>query len=123
MSSVSWSPFFTEWENWLRAAGIEDQVDWSRGPRFSHANIALQAAIAGQGVTLGSESVASDEVAAGRLVRPFDLRLPVNFAYYLVFPEATAGVPKVAAFRSWMQAETAGQRSTLEALVAAGQEA
>jgi LysR family glycine cleavage system transcriptional activator len=100
-----------DWQLWLRAAGAE-QVDALRGPRFSHANLALQAAIEGQGLALGSESLARDDLAAGRLVRPFDVVLPVNLAYYLVYPEETAERPKIAAFRHWILTEIGAGTST-----------
>jgi len=45
------------------------------------------------------------ESATGRLVRPFDVVLPVNFAYYQVYPEDTADRPKIANFRHWILAE------------------
>lgn len=95
-----------DWRLWLQAAGA-GQVDDSRGPRFSHTSLALQAAVEGQGLALGSDSLASDDLAAGRLVRPFEVTLPVNFAYYLVYPRETAERPKIAAFRDWILAETA----------------
>jgi LysR family glycine cleavage system transcriptional activator len=106
---VEWSWALTrgeplDWQMWLRAAGA-GEVDALRGPRFSHASLALQAAIEGQGLALGSEALARDDLAAGRLVRPFDVALPVNFAYYLVYPEETAERPKVANFRQWILAE------------------
>ena len=100
-----------DWQMWLRAAGAA-QVDAERGARFSHSNLALQAAIAGQGVALGSESLAGDDLAAGRLVRPFDVTLPMNFAYYLVYPEDTAERPKIANFRQWILAEIARGKMT-----------
>ncbi len=93
-----------DWQLWLRAAGAQ-QVDALRGPRFSHTSLALQAAIEGQGLALGSESLARDDLTAGRLVRPFDVVLPVNFAYYLIYPEETAERPKIANFRHWILAE------------------
>ena len=95
-----------DWQMWLRAAGAE-QVDAERGARFTHSSLALQAAVDGQGVALGSESLAGDDLAAGRLVRPFDVTLPMNFAYYLVYPEDTAERPKIANFRNWILAEIA----------------
>jgi LysR family glycine cleavage system transcriptional activator len=95
-----------DWEMWLRAAGAQG-VDHTRGPRFSHSSNALQAAVEGQGVALGSGSLARDDLEAGHLVCPFDIVLPVNFAYYLVYPEATAEASKVAAFRDWILAEAA----------------
>ena len=100
-----------DWQNWLRAAGAE-QVDAERGTHFSHSNVALQAAIDGQGVALGSESLAGDDLAAGRLVRPFDVALPLNFAYYLVYPEDTAERPKIASFRRWILAEIGDRTPT-----------
>ena len=99
-----------DWQMWLRAAGA-GEVDAQHGPRFSNAGLALQAAIEGQGLALGSESLAGDELAAGRLVRPFDVALPVNFAYYLVYPEDTAERPKIASFRQWILSEIAAGAS------------
>jgi len=98
-----------DWQMWLRAAGIDD-IDADRGPRFSHANLALQAAMEGQGLALGSESLTRDDLAAGRLVCPFDVVLPVNFAYHLVYPESTADQPKVASFRDWILSEIGAGR-------------
>jgi LysR family glycine cleavage system transcriptional activator len=91
---------------WLRAAGVED-IDASRGPRFSHLTMTIQAAIAGHGVALGSTVLAGDDLTAGRLVRPFgvSVRTPVDFAYFVVCPEATADRPKIAAFREWLLVE------------------
>lgn len=99
-----------DWQMWLRAAGA-GEVDAQRGPRFSNAGLALQAAIEGLGPALGSEALVGDELAAGRLVRPFDVALPVNFAYYLVYPEDTAERPKVASFRHWILSEIAAGAS------------
>jgi LysR family glycine cleavage system transcriptional activator len=94
-----------DWESWLRAAGAAE-VDFSRGPRFSHTSIALIAAEQGQGLALGSDALAADALAAGRLIRPFALSLPLAFAYHLVYPEAHGAVPKIAAFRDWILVET-----------------
>jgi LysR family glycine cleavage system transcriptional activator len=47
------------------------------------------------------ESALSD----GRLVKPFEQAIPVDYAYYVVCPEAAADRPKVAAFRDWVIAE------------------
>ncbi len=105
---MEWTPRSGEtldWETWLRAAGVET-ADATRGLRFTHSNIALQAAIQGHGIALGSPSLTSDELANSRLLRPFDLALPLGFASHLVYPEDTAAVPKVAAFADWILAET-----------------
>ena len=99
------------WRMWLLAAGVQG-VDPTRGPSFNQETLAIQAAIDGQGVVLTSSVLAGDDLAAGRLVRPFELSLcdPVDFGYYLVSPEETADQPKVAAFRDWILEEAAASR-------------
>ncbi len=96
------------WRMWLRAAGIEG-VDAERGPRFNVEGMALEAAIAGQGVALASAAVVEGDLKAGRLVQPFppSASQATAFSYYLVYPEAKAGDPKVMAFRDWVLAEVA----------------
>jgi hypothetical protein len=39
-------------------------------------------------------------------VKPFDVMLKLQFAYYLVTPRATAERPVVKAFRDWLLEET-----------------
>jgi len=96
------------WRMWLRAAGVEG-VDAERGPRFSVEGMALEAAIAGQGVALASAALVEGDLKAGRLVQPFPASLSqaTAFSYYLVYPEATADNPKVVAFRDWVLGEVA----------------
>lgn len=100
------TPEFPTWRDWLAAAGATN-VDASRGPRFSHTHIMLQAAIDGRGVALSQVVLAADDLAAGRLVAPFPLRLPTDYAHYVVSPLVTADRPKVKAFREWVLSERA----------------
>ena len=95
------------WRMWLLAAGAEG-VDATRGPRFSQESMAVQSAVDGHGVALTSSALVTDDIAAGRLIRPFDLSLPLDFGYYLLCPEATVEHPKVAAFRDWILAAAHG---------------
>jgi LysR family glycine cleavage system transcriptional activator len=97
-----------DWRTWLLAAGVEN-VDPARGPIFTDSSMLIQAAMAGQGIALARGVLAADELAAGRLVRPFTLSLPTEFAYYLVCPEHTAEHPKIAAFRDWLLSEAKGE--------------
>jgi LysR family glycine cleavage system transcriptional activator len=100
-----------DWRTWLLAAGA-DRVDATRGPIFTDSGMVIQASMAGQGVALARGVLAADELAAGRLVRPFALSLPTEYAYYLVCPEHTAEHPKIAAFREWLLAEAGSESST-----------
>lgn len=97
----------TDWATWLRAAGVTG-VDPHRGPGFTDSSMLLQAAVDGQGVALGRSALAGDDLAAGRLVRPFEFSLPAELAYYIVCPEHAADTPKIRAFRAWLQEEAAG---------------
>ncbi len=95
-----------EWAYWLREAGIED-VDYERGPAFSHLSMVLSAAIDGQGVALGRLSLAVEDISAGHLVCPFGPILETAYSTYMVAPYNTADLPKVCRFREWVLEEAA----------------
>lgn len=90
-----------DWRMWLLAAQVTG-IDATKGPSFSHSSMVLTAAIDGHGVALGRSALVADDLAAGRLVRPFAVSIPADFAYYLVCPVETADSPNIAAFRSWL---------------------
>jgi LysR family glycine cleavage system transcriptional activator len=94
------------WDVWLRAAGVSD-VDASRGSHFSHAVLALEAASDALGVVATFPLLAAAGLAAGRLILPFELQVPLQSAYYLVCSETAELRPAVAAFRDWLLAEAA----------------
>ncbi len=89
------------WERWLALAGTTD-VSARRGTRFSLAELAMQAAIDGAGVVLGRVVLAELDVAAGRLMRPFDLVLPLAVSYFLVTPKASPRRREIECFRDWL---------------------
>jgi len=101
------------WQMWMLAAGLTG-VDASRGIHFGHGMLAIQAAVDGQGVALGDASLAEADLAAGRLVRPFELTLkaPPRFAYWIVTPQRTAEHPLVRAFRDWLLSEAAAMQAS-----------
>jgi LysR family transcriptional regulator, glycine cleavage system transcriptional activator len=90
------------WARWCRQAGVED-IDTEAGPRFTDSLHATQAAIAGQGVVLGSPLIVSDALSSGVLVRPYRAALP-GAAYCFVSSPSAASRPDVQALRTWMQA-------------------
>ncbi len=94
------------WTRWLEAAGARG-VDPEAGPRFSHAHMALEAAVAGQGVALGRTTLVARDLEEGRLVRPFALEVPSGLAYWLLTPKGTRS-DRVEAFRRWLLATVSG---------------
>lgn len=95
------------WEEWLEAAGVSG-VDARQGLRYSDSSLAIEAALAGLGVGLALSSLVGDEVAAGRLVRPFTKVLPARLSYFLVLPPQAAAHPAVEAFRDWILEQARG---------------
>ena len=99
LSDFDWRVDF--WQLWLDAAGAYDVVP-QHSLSFNYSNLMLQAAIDGLGVGLSQNALAGDDLAAGRLVKPFDISLPTDYAYYVVSPALTADRPKIVAFCNWL---------------------
>ena len=97
------------WQVWLDAAGV-DGIDVSHGLRFNHSGLALEAAADGLGVTLGMPQLAAFDLAAGRLVAPFPVRVPLKSAYYLVSSGERSDRTEVGAFRRWILDEARRER-------------
>jgi len=97
-----------DWRRWLVAAGVAG-VDATRGPVIDDSSMVLQAAVDGQGVALTRSALAALDLAAGRLVRPFDVSLRSRFAYWLVAPERAFERPKVKAFVDWVLEAVGGE--------------
>jgi LysR family glycine cleavage system transcriptional activator len=108
------------WKMWMKAAGIND-FDDRAGLHFGQTSYAVQAAIDGLGVALGDSNLVADDLAAGRLVKPFELslRAPKSFAYHVITRPDTADAPLVDAFRDWCLAEAKQTENRLAASAAA----
>jgi LysR family glycine cleavage system transcriptional activator len=100
------------WSVWLEAAGVGDEVDGERGTRIDLSALIVDAAVGGQGVALARSALVAHHLAAGRLVKPFDVQLPSRYAYYIVYPPRSRALPRVQLFAAWLieMAETAGMR-------------
>ena len=91
------------WSLWLAAAGAPAEIAERRGLTFDLIMVALQAAIDGVGVALAGTSFVEVDIAAGRLVAPFDMALPhKEGGFYIVAPEESADLPAIALFRTWL---------------------
>lgn len=89
------------WSDWIKLAGIEE-INSSKGTIIDDTNVLIQAAVDGQGVALGSTTFVQDLLDSGKLIRPFDITLENEFAYYIVCPEAHLKNPSVQAFKNWL---------------------
>jgi LysR family transcriptional regulator, glycine cleavage system transcriptional activator len=91
-----------DWQLWLTAAGLPSSIATRRGMTFDQGFMAIQAAVEGLGVALGRFHLVEADIAAGRLIAPFEMVLPQDAGYCVVTPEATAEAPKIAKFRDWL---------------------
>lgn len=96
------------WREWFALAGVPaDELANRTGTSMGAQAYEANAAIAGHGVAILTTALFKTELAAGRLIQPFDLVGDDGHAYWLVYPTARRNVPKIRAFRDWILAEIA----------------
>jgi LysR family glycine cleavage system transcriptional activator len=101
-----------DWSRWLEAAGAAGE-GLLHGPILNHASMLIDAAIDGQGIVLARTMLAASDLIARRLVRPFQVAIPLRNNYWIVCPKATRSLPKIVAFRDWLLEEVAADRQQL----------
>ena len=104
--SISFSKVPADWAAWCKASDID--IDTSHGPRFSQADHAIDAAIAGAGVVLGRVSLATRALETGRLVAPFEIGIVSESQFRFICPLGTENRPQVKAFETWVMQEIEG---------------
>ena len=67
--------------------------------------MAIQAAIAGQGVVLGSWPIVKNAIDTNLLVSPFSERAKTDIGYDLVATKEAISKPEIAAFVEWILEE------------------
>lgn len=105
------------WREWAGAAGIA--CDRTGGEMaFSLSSAAIDAAINGRGCVLAQMSMIADDLAAGRLVVPFDHRLPLPEPYVLAWNRRALEKPLAGDLRTWLTA--LGRRQSVRSAQPAG---
>jgi LysR family glycine cleavage system transcriptional activator len=101
--SISFLEPRSDWQAWFRVMGLDFAP--THGPRFSQADHALDAALAGVGVVLGRRALVVKDIADGRLVAPFPVALNTGVRFRFLCALGAEDRPQIAAFRDWMMAE------------------
>ncbi len=92
------------WPDWLASAQVP-ALRAAATLTFDHFFLTLQAAIDGIGIAMGPTALVCDDLAAGRLVAPFDgPRLPSR-SYCAYVPNEKADDELVALFLAWLERE------------------
>ncbi|MEM1301093.1 MAG: transcriptional regulator GcvA [Pseudomonadota bacterium] len=100
------------WAEWFTEMGVA--VPEMTGPKFSQADHAVDAALAGVGVCLGRRAVVIKDLAEGRLVAPYKVALRVGGRFRFLCPEGMEERPHIKAFRDWILTEIDKTRDIAE---------
>jgi LysR family transcriptional regulator, glycine cleavage system transcriptional activator len=98
-----WSHFGDEapnWKNWFKTAGLTPTTSKDR-LKFNEESLAIQAAIADQGVALCSNIHVADDVSLGFLVQPLEVSL-IGFNYSAVYLENHPKKTLILKFVDWL---------------------
>jgi LysR family glycine cleavage system transcriptional activator len=99
--SMAVESMFPTWRTWLQAAGFPN-INCERGLQINDSAAAYQAAINGSGVAIGRTTLVAQDLATGRLVRPFGDAMDCELAYYLIHRPKADSDPGIAAFKDWI---------------------
>lgn len=108
---------FAEWQCWLRHAGVT-LPDVSDGQRFNLSQLAVNAALSGQGVAIGRSALVLEEIESGRLVDLWGIHARSEASYHFVC--AHGQTEQVAEVEAWLVAEGAAFDATRKRLLGAG---
>jgi LysR family glycine cleavage system transcriptional activator len=95
-----------EWSQWLIAVGLPVELA-ERGPVFRDMNVAIEAAIAGQGVAMGTRPMMDEDLRSKRLVMAHPRIVAIDETYQFVSLPDTKDDYCIKAFRSWLLQEAA----------------
>jgi LysR family glycine cleavage system transcriptional activator len=104
-----------EWEDWFRLAGIKGPLP-KVGLQYNDSSLAVQAAVDGIGIVLTRASLSRQDLEAGRLVKLFDIEVPMAQAYWLVTRPDAPRTPLLDRFCAWLHREAAQEKRISEAL-------
>jgi LysR family glycine cleavage system transcriptional activator len=93
-------PRYSRWHAFVRQCGLA--VETARGLSFDMATLAAQYALSGEGVALLDVRMFAEDIAAGRLVAPYDTVLEDGYGYFLTIRPEDLADPAIARFRSWI---------------------
>jgi len=101
-----------DWSHWLKAAGATLH-NLGKGQHFDTLDLAMSVASQGSGVAIGDWALIGEDLDAGRLVMPFDLKVHTGAAYYLVLPAQPEASPQLIELVAWLQTQAAGRTPSL----------
>ena len=93
---------YEEWQHWFAQRGAT-APSWAGGQQFNLSQLALGAALAGQGIAMGRAALVLQDVKAGRLVPLLGCSVRSRAAYSFVTSSHPS--PAMQQVRDWLEAE------------------
>jgi LysR family glycine cleavage system transcriptional activator len=93
-----------DWKAWLASADVH-LSNVGKGQHFETLDLAMSMASQGTGVAIGDWSLIGDDLSAGRLVMPFELKVRTGLAYYIVHPQKPAPSGPLSELLEWLQGQ------------------
>lgn len=87
------------WSQWLAHVGYEPD-DQQQGIRFTHASLAIDAAVRGKGLLVTTPCLCRNELRNGDLVSPFKYNIPIENSYFLL--NRHSHKPAIEPFKRWL---------------------
>jgi len=98
-----------DWTLWLKAAGAKPG-NIEQGQHFDTMDLAMTVASQGSGVAIGDWSLIGEDLSAGRLVMPFELKVRTGAAYYFVHPRGASVHSRLLDLLDWLSLQAAERR-------------
>lgn len=105
------------WEFWAKANKLD--IDYNTGTDFETSLLTFSAAQQGFGLAIGQLGLLDDMIADGRLVRPFDMRIPTGAAFYVIWPTTVSVGVKTKRFIDWLLTQVGQPREFFKSSPAA----
>jgi len=100
------------WTMWFRARGFSAGPSRDKfGTSLAHEYLDIAAAVAGQGIAIGSPLLFRAELDSGRLVPAHDTVGTDDRAFWFIYPAARQHSRKLKLFGEWIEAEAAKARA------------
>ncbi|HEX6639174.1 MAG TPA: LysR substrate-binding domain-containing protein [Steroidobacteraceae bacterium] len=100
------------WTMWFRARGFHAGPSRDKfGTSLAHEYLDIAAAVAGQGVAIGSPLLFRDELDSGRLVAAHEVVGTDDRAFWFLYPAARQHSRKLKLFGQWIEDQAAAARS------------
>lgn len=88
------------WENWFEAQGVQ-YTDTGGGLRVNDYALAIQAALAGEGIAIGWHHLVNKLVSQGLLVKLMDSTYDAGRGFYVIWPKRNVLSPQSEKFLNW----------------------